>query len=1275
MLARTRRRLSPLNRGPSIPAEPANKTSFVRLNAHERLNLLSLVQRMKQRVNPFEIRQQSVPKWVPPSNRIAMDQNVTENLNFANGWALDAAISSFNEGIQWLGYSYLSELAQRPEYRVISETIAMECTRKWIKVQAKGEEDRSHQIEELTDYMDEKRVRENYRTVTEQDGYFGRSHLYYDLGFTDDRDELRTPIGNGKDDLTIAKVKQGSLKRISTVEPIWVYPTTYDSVDPLKPDWYNPTEWFVMGKAVHASRLPRFVGREVPDILKPVYQFGGLAMSQICKPYIDNWLRTRQSVSDLIHSFSVFKLLTDLEETLSQGGEALFDRVRLFNALRDNAGLMMLNKETEDLDNVNVPLGTLDTLQAQSQEQMASISRIPLVKLLGLSPHGLNASSEGEIRVFYDHIHAFQEKFIKPELLRTFYICQLSKWGRIDPDLEFIFVPLWSMDELQTAQKREIEARTAQIHIDSAAITPEEERKRIANDPDTPYQGLEIDEQPNLQVEEQEGLVDPKLAAKGGSKGAGGGMGGGGETSAGNQKDDVAGLTHLHHPVGPSETVDEDPLPPTSSKQDPNQTIKPPRKRLPPFKRRLTTLSELMHADSEDVIRLHELLVEALNGGNADPESRHVKLGKLLGPPGGDEWAEDRHRFTKLGKMLADKDSAYDDFDSSGRLRKLARLLHRSTNFEPNHRYALLGKLLRGYDSLPPDEGTEFQEDDPYSRDLVDQHEIEGKQQGETEEVAEQSEEPPETDPDNSLATPVNEEGDGTPQEIDDQPVHWGEEEATQDAPSEQDVMGVTADPYNANIPQNPPNIEGRQQQRNAQGAEKRNSETDSSRWIYPFPEVNTDEEEDYPGHEEENAELQPGKFEPLDGDPFKDDDPDDVSDLNKYDDLFAKDAWSEEDHPRGGDPKHPGRFSKGARSKGKQTRKRLGSSEKPLATFPATGGKYGLYATNGKTKKENHDITVDRVLDNEAKIFVRYRNLVAGLIKEAEEFGTSKETITKLKRKLVESFRQTMEHLKDNPERKDEHDQVAKKLRELERDLGKVEAPAVKKPEVKKPPEPAKKKPEAKKKVEPYAKKATQPKIVSTASEEQGARIRKAFDLTPEYHRELLSDVPIHGIRQFKDVPSTAPYQGYAGLFAPEFNGPGNVYLPSHTEYKDGMGKHYESEIANQTHTALHEFAHAIDYKTGYNLGTALIPLMEKIKERMHPSTVKASKYWYQNKQEMWAEAYALTYSGGANDPYAFGMRRDVAEQLFAPVIEKVKQMEGQIKHLLKPEWKQKYG
>ena len=73
----------------------------------------------------------------------------------------------------------------------------------------------------------------------------------------------------------------------------------------LKPDGMIHSTWYVIaGKELHVSRFLTFVGREVPDMLKPAYSFGGLSIYQMLKPYVDNWLRTRQSVSDLVQKYS-----------------------------------------------------------------------------------------------------------------------------------------------------------------------------------------------------------------------------------------------------------------------------------------------------------------------------------------------------------------------------------------------------------------------------------------------------------------------------------------------------------------------------------------------------------------------------------------------------------------------------------------------------------------------------------------------------------------------------------------------------------------------------------------------------------------------------------------------------------------------------------------------------------------------------------------------------------------------------------------------------------
>lgn len=390
------------------------------------------------------------PKDVKPSSALAMDEAF--DTSSALAWASQAyATSAFADGVAFLGYPTLAAMAQRPEYRKMVETLATEMTRRFIRVTAKGSGDKSERIDAINADLKRFKIRDLFRRATEIDGFFGRSHIFIDLG-TDDPEEMKTPIGTGRDAVSKGKIAKGSLRGFRIIEPVWCYPGEYDTSNPLSPNWYRPAQWLVQGKSAHRSRLLTIVSREVPDLLKPAYAFGGLSLTQMAKPYVENWIRTRQSVSDLVAKFSKRGFKMPLSEALAAGaGDNLFNRVDLFNALSDNFGAMILNTDEEYFE-VSTPLGSLDKLQAQSQEQMACVPGIPLVKLLGVTPAGLNASADGEIRVFYDAIGAKQEDDLRDPLTTVIDIIQLNRFGDVDEDIDFVFEPLWQMSDKEKAE-------------------------------------------------------------------------------------------------------------------------------------------------------------------------------------------------------------------------------------------------------------------------------------------------------------------------------------------------------------------------------------------------------------------------------------------------------------------------------------------------------------------------------------------------------------------------------------------------------------------------------------------------------------------------------------------------------------------------------------------------------------------------------------------------------------------------------------------------------
>jgi len=420
---------------------------------------------------------------------------------------------AFIEGYTFLGYPYLAQLSQITEYRLVSGTLAEEVTRKWITVKSRqdetekqkhngslpeGYESKAERIQELNDEMERLGVKAAFRTLVEQDGYFGRSHLYIDTGQTEERDELITDIGDG-DEVSEQKIQKGSLRALKTVEAVWTYPNIYNSYDPLSDKWYRPDIWYVMGKQIHRSRLLTMVARPVPDLYKPAFSFGGLSLSQMVKPYVDNWLQTRQSVNDIIHSFSIMVLLTDMASFLQDGSTAqLTHRLNMFTNYRDNSGVFALSKTEEDFKNVAAPLGTLDHLQAQAQEHICSAAQQPLVKYTGISPSGLNASGETELKVYDDRIHAFQESVVDKPLGIVFKMIQISMWGKVDKDLYYEFNPLREMTEKEKSEIEKNEADADSTRIEAGVLDPLDARIAIAKKPDGRYSGINVNEVPQI---------------------------------------------------------------------------------------------------------------------------------------------------------------------------------------------------------------------------------------------------------------------------------------------------------------------------------------------------------------------------------------------------------------------------------------------------------------------------------------------------------------------------------------------------------------------------------------------------------------------------------------------------------------------------------------------------------------------------------------------------------------------------------------------------------
>lgn len=428
------------------------------------------------------------PRVVPQGRRAPV--MATDAYNYGTG----AFAVGYGDIAGFPGYPYLAGLATRAEYRAMASALSSEMTREWITLNSTNtdaDEATKDKLNQIDARMKELKLRDTIQLAVEQDAYFGCSHIFIDIGTKDPALPLL---------ISPKTIGVGSLKGFKCIEAMWTTPSSYNALDPTKPNWYKPVKWFVVGKEVHATRMPTIITRPVPDMLKPAFNFGGMSLSQLAEAYVNNWLRSRQAASDLLNNFSVTALLTDMGQILQGGadtdpacnGADLIKRGQLFTALRGNLGLMLLDKEREELVKRDTALAGVAELVAQTQEHMCAVSRMPSIILTGLSPGGLNASSDSEIRVFYDWISSQQEAYYRSPIETFLKVIQLDLFGEIDPDITFTFNPLFQMTPKELAEIRKSDADAAAAYVNASIVDPTEVRQRLARDPESGYEGLDL---------------------------------------------------------------------------------------------------------------------------------------------------------------------------------------------------------------------------------------------------------------------------------------------------------------------------------------------------------------------------------------------------------------------------------------------------------------------------------------------------------------------------------------------------------------------------------------------------------------------------------------------------------------------------------------------------------------------------------------------------------------------------------------------------------------
>lgn len=207
---------------------------------------------------------------------------------------------------------------------------------------------------------------------------------------------------------------------------------------------------------VHHSRIIRFMGRELPYWEKLAEVYWGASEVEVVFDELKKRDNTSWNIAQLIFLANLRVLkMSDMSQLLSIGDEQaqreLYNTLTAQNWLMSNMGMYLLGKD-DDFATHQYSFSGLNDIYESFMLDIAGACQIPVTKLFGRSPAGLNATGENDMQNYYEIVQQQQESILGPILDKILPIMCVSEFGAIPDDLDYAFNPIRTPDDKEVAE-------------------------------------------------------------------------------------------------------------------------------------------------------------------------------------------------------------------------------------------------------------------------------------------------------------------------------------------------------------------------------------------------------------------------------------------------------------------------------------------------------------------------------------------------------------------------------------------------------------------------------------------------------------------------------------------------------------------------------------------------------------------------------------------------------------------------------------------------------
>ncbi len=296
---------------------------------------------------------------------------------------------------------------------------------------------------------------------------YGGSALYIGTGDAN----LREPLIPGS-------VGKGGLRTLVCVPRFSMNPGPVEQ--DIESPWFGkPQYWSFSSDArtieVHPSRVVLFFGHRIPETsVLPSFQWGDSILEAVLDA-IKQSDQTTANVSSLVFEAKVDVL--SIPNLMDEIGDAeyerkLTDRLALANLQKGINGMFVKDSE-EEYEQKKMQFTTLPEVMDRFFQNVAGAADIPMTRLFGMSPGGMNATGDSDLKNYYDKISSMQEMEITPEMALLDEVLVRSAIGYTPRNVTYTWRPLWQTPKKELGEISTQIATTIKTMKDTGIFKPE----------------------------------------------------------------------------------------------------------------------------------------------------------------------------------------------------------------------------------------------------------------------------------------------------------------------------------------------------------------------------------------------------------------------------------------------------------------------------------------------------------------------------------------------------------------------------------------------------------------------------------------------------------------------------------------------------------------------------------------------------------------------------------------------------------------------------------